>query len=44
MNKRNFGKRALIRYILKQRSRPGNNRRRVGQNLILLSIFIFAVF
>lgn len=34
----------LLRYILKQRYRPSQNRRRVGQNLILLSIFTFLVF
>lgn len=34
----------LLRYILKQSYRPSQNRRRVGQNLILLSIFTFLVF
>lgn len=34
----------FLRYILKKRGLPNQNRRRVGQSLILLSVFIFFVF
>ncbi|MBY5005873.1 penicillin-binding protein PBP2X [Streptococcus suis] len=34
----------LLRYVLKQRYIPSKNRRRVGQSLILLTVFIFFLF
>lgn len=34
----------FFRYVLKNRSNPSQNRRRVGQSLILLSVFLFFVF
>lgn len=34
----------IIRYALQHRSLPSRNRRRVGQSLILLSVFLFFVF
>ncbi|WP_394404660.1 penicillin-binding protein PBP2X [Streptococcus sp. 20-1249] len=37
-------KNRIIRYALKNRSYPSKNRRRVGQSLILLTVFIFFVF
>lgn len=37
-------KNRFLRYILKKRGLPNQNRRRVGQSLILLSVFIFFVF
>ncbi len=37
-------KNKLLRYVLKNRYIPSQNRRRVGQSLILLTVFIFFVF
>lgn len=37
-------KKQFLRYVLKNRGLPNQNRRRVGQSLILLSVFIFFVF
>lgn len=37
-------KKQFLRYILKKRGLPNQNRRRVGQSLILLTVFIFFVF
>lgn len=37
-------KKQFLRYILKKRGLPSQNRRRVGQSLILLTVFIFFVF
>lgn len=37
-------KKQFLRYVLKNRGLPSQNRRRVGQSLILLSVFIFFVF
>ncbi|MTB64343.1 PASTA domain-containing protein [Streptococcus sp. zg-86] len=37
-------KKQLLRYVLKKRYIPSQNRRRVGQNLILLTVFIFFIF
>lgn len=37
-------KQQFLRYILKKRYIPSQNRRRVGQRLILLTVFIFFVF
>ncbi|TCD46020.1 penicillin-binding protein [Streptococcus sp. X16XC17] len=34
----------IVRYALQNRSLPSRNRRRVGQSLILLSVFMFFVF
>lgn len=34
----------LLRYVLKQRYIPSQNRRRVGQSLLLLTVFIFFIF
>ncbi len=37
-------KQQLLRYVLKKRYIPSQNRRRVGQSLILLTVFIFFIF
>lgn len=37
-------KKQFLRYVLKNRAIPSQNRRRVGQSLILLSVFIFFIF
>ncbi len=37
-------KKQFLRYVLANRGLPSQNRRRVGQSLILLSVFIFFVF
>ncbi|MDO5078244.1 MAG: penicillin-binding protein PBP2X [Streptococcus minor] len=37
-------KKQFLRYILKKRGLPSQNRRRVGQSLILLTVFLFFVF
>lgn len=37
-------KKQFLRYILKKRGLPNQNRRRVGQSLILLTVFLFFVF
>lgn len=37
-------KNKFLRYVLKHRSYPSRNRRRVGQSLILLTVFIFFIF
>ncbi|MGT2800211.1 penicillin-binding protein PBP2X [Streptococcus marmotae] len=37
-------KKQLLRYVLKKRYIPSQNRRRVGQSLILLTVFIFFIF
>ena len=37
-------KKQFLRYVLKNRGLPSQNRRRVGQSLILLSVFLFFVF
>ncbi|MBF0778006.1 penicillin-binding protein PBP2X [Streptococcus cuniculi] len=37
-------KQQLLRYVLKKRHIPSQNRRRVGQSLILLTVFIFFIF
>ncbi|MDG3131582.1 penicillin-binding protein PBP2X [Streptococcus suis] len=34
----------LLRYVLEKRYIPSKNRRRVGQNLLLVTIFVFFVF
>ena len=43
MAKRSGLKRRFLRYVLKTRKRPAQNRRRVGQSLILLSVFLFCI-
>lgn len=37
-------KKQFLRYVLANRGLPSQNRRRVGQSLILLSVFLFFVF
>lgn len=37
-------KNQFLKYVLKNRGLPSQNRRRVGQSLILLSVFVFFVF
>lgn len=37
-------KKQFLRYVLRNRGLPNHNRRRVGQSLILLSVFIFFIF
>ncbi|MGZ7144919.1 penicillin-binding protein, partial [Streptococcus pyogenes] len=37
-------KKQFLRYVLKNRAIPSQNRRRVGQSLILLSVFTFFIF
>lgn len=37
-------KKQFLKYVLKNRGLPSQNRRRVGQSLILLSVFIFFIF
>ncbi|MDG4506805.1 penicillin-binding protein PBP2X [Streptococcus suis] len=34
----------LLRYVLKKRYVPSKNRRRVGQHLLLLTVFVFFIF
>lgn len=34
----------LLRYVLKKRYVPSKNRRRVGQSLLLLTVFVFFLF
>ena len=34
----------LLRYVLKNRYIPSKNRRRVGQSLLIVSIFVFFIF
>lgn len=34
----------LLRYVLKNRYIPSKNRRRVGQSLLIVSIFVFFYF
>ena len=40
----NRKKKQFLRYVLANRGLPSQNRRRVGQSLILLSVFLFFVF
>ena len=37
-------KERIIRFAIKNRKNPEENRRRVGKNLSLLAVFLFAVF
>lgn len=37
-------KEKILRYVLKERKYPSQNRKRVGQSLILLSVGLFAIF